>query len=202
MKKLYDFLIEKEAKFGGGVAAILTGLFLFIAHVLNFIAGSDYGTVLGQSLVFIAHIIAVFAFIGIYDSQGRKNGTLGLLGMVLSTVGTIIVSAVVYVEIASASGVNVSSVFNEDVPRIILIVGPLTFVVGMLCLGISTILVRILPRWGGSLLVIGNVVFAIGSVEGNAEPIISVLGSAITCGGFIWLGIFLIKMKKEDNLSY
>ncbi|MGW8428558.1 hypothetical protein ACWGJQ_24400 [Peribacillus simplex] len=189
-------------KFGGGVAAILTGLFLFIAHVLNFIAGSDYGTVLGQSLVFIAHIIAVFAFIGIYDSQGRKNGTLGLLGMVLSTVGTIIVSAIVYVEIASASGVNVSSVFNEDVPRIILIVGPLTFVVGMLCLGISTILVRILPRWGGSLLVIGNVVFAIGSVAGNAEPIISVLGSAITCGGFIWLGIFLIKMKKEDNLSY
>ncbi|KRF58353.1 hypothetical protein ASG99_27475 [Bacillus sp. Soil768D1] len=189
-------------KFGGGVAAILTGLFLFIAHVLNFIAGSDYGTVLGQSLVFIAHIIAVFAFIGIYDSQGRKNGTLGLLGMVLSTVGTIIVSAVVYVEIASASGVNVSSVFNEDVPRIILIVGPLMFVVGMLCLGISTILVRILPRWGGSLLVIGNVVFAIGSVAGNAEPIISVLGSAITCGGFIWLGIFLIKMREEDNLSY
>ncbi|KON70757.1 hypothetical protein AKG34_19585 [Peribacillus butanolivorans] len=189
-------------KFGGGVAAILTGLFLFIAHVLNFIAGSDYGTVLGQSLVFIAHIIAVFAFIGIYDSQGRKNGTLGLLGMVLSTVGTIIVSAVVYVEIASASGVNVSSVFNEGVPRIILIVGPLMFVVGMLCLGISTILVRILPRWGGSLLVIGNVVFAIGSVAGNAEPIISVLGSAITCGGFIWLGIFLIKMREEDNLSY
>ena len=189
-------------KFGGGVAAILTGLFLFIAHVLNFIAGSDYGTVLGQSLVFIAHIIAVFAFIGIYDSQGRKNGTLGLLGMVLSTVGTIIVSAVVYVEIASASGVNISSIFNEDVPRIILIVGPLTFVVGMLCLGISTILVRILPRWGGSLLVIGNVVFAIGSVAGNAEPIISVLGSAITCGGFIWLGIFLIKMREEDNLSY
>lgn len=195
-------MVSSHRLLGGGFAAILTGLLLFIAHLLNFIAGSDYGTVLGQSLVFIAHIIAVFAFIGIYDSQGRKNGTLGLVGMVLSTVGTIIVSAIVYVEIAIASGVNVSSIFNEDVPGLILIVGPLMFVVGMLCLGISTILVKILPRWGGFLLVIGNVVFALGSVAGNAEPITSVLGAAITCGGFVWLGISLINMKEIDNLSF
>src|SRR4051794_28940643 len=102
-----------KLNYEGGVAAILTGLLLFIAHVLNFIDGSEQGTVLGQSLVFIAHIFAVFAFIGIYLSQGQKNGVIGSVGMFLSTIGTIIVSAVVYVEIASASGVNVSSVFNE-----------------------------------------------------------------------------------------
>ncbi len=45
----------------GGVAAILTGLLLFIAHLFNFIDGLEQGTVLGQSMVFMAHISAVFA---------------------------------------------------------------------------------------------------------------------------------------------
>jgi hypothetical protein len=185
----------------GGVAAILTGLLLFIAHLFNFMDGSEQGTVLGQSMVFVAHISAVFAFIGIYMSQGQKNGILGSVGMFLSTIGTIIVSAIVYVEIAGASGANVSSVFNESVPGFIFIVGPLMFVVGALCVGASTILVGILSRLGGILLILGDVVFALGSVAGAAEPLFTVLGSAITCGGFVWLGTSLIKRGKLENLS-
>lgn len=187
--------------YGGGVAAILTGLLLFISHFLNFMDGSEQGTVLGQSLVFMAHIIAVFAFIGIYISQGQKNGVLGLVGMILGTIGTITVTAIVYVEIASASGVNVSPVFNETVPGLIQTVGSLMFVVGMLCVGISTILVGLLNRLGGILLILGDIVFALGSMAGNAEPILTVLGSAITCGGFVWLGNSLIKRKEQENLE-
>jgi ABC-type multidrug transport system permease subunit len=76
------------------------------------------------------------------------------------------------------------------------------FVVGMLCFAISIILVRILPRWGGFLLIAGNLVFALGSAAGNKELITSVLGAAITASGFIWLGISLIKMKEVENLPY
>ena len=191
----------RKLNYEGGVAAIVTGLLLFIAHLLNFIDGSEQGTVLGQSLAFIAHIIAVFAFIAIYISQGQKNRRLGLVGMILSTIGTISVSAIVYVEIAGAAGANVSSVFNESVPGFILIVGPLMFVVGVLCVGISTILVGILPRLGGILLILGDVVFASGSIAGAAEPLFTVLGSAITCGGFVWLGSSLIKRREQENLS-
>ncbi|RHW31458.1 hypothetical protein D1B33_17745 [Lysinibacillus yapensis] len=180
----------------GGIASILTGVFLFSAHLINFLANLENGTILGQSLVFIAHIAAVFSFIGIYNAQGRNNRTLGSLGMVLSTTGTIIVSAIVYVEIARASGANVSSVFHEEVPNFILNVGPLLFVIGLLCLGISIILGKILSRRGGALLILGNIIFALGSFAGSAEAIFSVAGSAITGCGFIWLGLSLIKQKE------
>ena len=53
----------------------VTGLLLFIAHLINFIDGSDQGTVLGQSLVFIAHIIAVFVFCrNLYFTRTKKRG--------------------------------------------------------------------------------------------------------------------------------
>ncbi len=188
-------------KLGGGISAILTGLFLLTGHLLDYFSGLEYGTVLGKSVVFLAHILAVFAFVGIYKLQGQRNGVLGVLGMVFSIVGTIIVSAIVYVEIAIASGANVHSIFNEAVPRVIGIVGPLMFVIGMLLLGISTVLVNILPRKGGLLLVGGNLVFALGSVAGNLEPIFSVAGSAITCAGFVFLGISLLHQKETNSLT-
>ena len=65
----------RKFNYGTGVTAIVTGLLLFIAHLLNFIDGAEQGTVLGQSLVFIAHIIAVFAFIGIFTfTRTKKRG--------------------------------------------------------------------------------------------------------------------------------
>lgn len=187
----------RKFNYEGGVAAIITGLLLFIAHVLNFMNGSEQGTVLGQSLVFIAHIIAVFAFVGIYISQGQMGGFLAFVGMLLSSIGTMIVSAIVYVEIAGASGVNVSPIFHETVPGLIQTVGPLMFVVGMLCVGTSILIKGILPRIGGILLILGDVVFAIGSMAGAVEPLLTVLGSAITCGGFVWLGTFLMKGREQ-----
>lgn len=187
-------------KFIGGFSSILTGILLFSGHILDYFSGLENGTVAGKSLVFIAHIIAVFAFVGIYEFQGKRNGILGVLGMVLSTVGTIIVSAIVYVEIVIASGIDVNSLFNSVVPNMIGIVGSLLFVVGMSIMGISIIIVKTLPLRGGLLLVGGNLVFAMGSVLGNFEPIFSVAGAAITCAGFLFLGICLIKNQVKNRI--
>jgi hypothetical protein len=194
-------LLNKVFKLSGGISAILSGVLLLSGHLLDYFSGFDQGTVIGKSIVFIAHIIAVFAFVGIYEFQGQRNRSLGLLGMILSCVGTIIVSSIVYVEIASASGVNAVSVFNQTVPSFIRTVGPLMFVVGMLMLGISIMLVNILPRVGGLLLIAGDLIFAISSLLGNLEPIFSVIGSAITCAGFVFLGVSLLNQKETNSLS-
>lgn len=182
----------------GGMASILTGIFLFSGHLVDYFSGIDNGTVIGKSIVFIAHIIAVFAFVGIYEFQGQKNGILGVLSMLLSSVGTIIVSAIVYVEIASAAGINVNSLFNSAVPNTIQLVGALMFLIGMLLLGISIIKVNLLPLSGGLLLIGGNLVFVMGSVLNHFEPIFSVAGAAITCVGFLFLGISLINKEKTS----
>ena len=50
------------------------------------------------------------------------------------------------------------------------------------------------------MLILGDVVFALGSMAGAAEPLLTVLGSAITCGGFVWLGTSLMKSREQKNL--
>lgn len=186
-------------RFGGGIVAIFTGLSLFTAHFFNFLSGSHTGTVFGQTLVFFAHLAAVFAFVGIYDGQGRKNGILGFLGMLLSSIGTMMVSAIVYVEIAGASGADVRLVYQEAVPGIILMAGPLLFAIGMLCVGASVCLANALPRSGGILLIAGTVVFALGGLAEQAELFASLMGAALTCGGFLRLGFHLAVRKPASS---
>ncbi|TXK86136.1 hypothetical protein [Paenibacillus sp. N3.4] len=86
-------------KIYGGVGAIASGIFLFLGHLLLFFSENDLVTELGKSLVLFAHLILVFAFIGLYEEQAGRNGILGTSGMLLGVVGTIFVTAIVYVEL-------------------------------------------------------------------------------------------------------
>ena len=148
----------------GGMASVISGLFLAIAHLINLLGGTENGTVLGQSLVLLAHLGLCFAFIGLFEAQGKSNGLLGTLGMVFGIIGTIFVTAVVFVEIAGASGVNVNPIFNEGVSGMIYMVGPLFFVVGLILVGISVMKEGILPRMGGLCLLVGTFVFALATL--------------------------------------
>lgn len=175
----------------GGWGSVAAGVLFIVSHLLNLFGNSDYGTVLGASLVFSAHLLAVFAFIGLYEVQSKQKNLMSVLGMLFGIIGTIIVCAVVYVEIAGASGVDVSKVFNSNVPTIIKS-GSLIFVIGMILFGISTIRSNILPRWGGILLIIGTIVFSLGSFFESAGLIFSMIGGTLTGAGFIWLGLRLL----------
>lgn len=69
-------------KIPGGIGALASGPLLFLAHLLNLFGASDSGTVPGESAVLAAHILLVFAFIGLYGEQGGHHRLLGTLGMV------------------------------------------------------------------------------------------------------------------------
>ncbi|MGG3889859.1 hypothetical protein [Metabacillus fastidiosus] len=185
----------------GGFASIISGLFLGIGHLINLLGKTNDGTVLGQSLIFFGHLSLIFAFIGLFEAQGKRNGLLGNLGMLLGLIGTTFVTAVVYVEIAAVSGVNVNSILNEGVSGIIYTVGPLFFVLGMILVGISVMKEGILPFISGLCLIIGTFVFTLATFIPNAEGIISVIGGTVTGIGFIWIGKYLLSAIEETKQS-
>lgn len=185
----------------GGFASVMSGLFLGIGHLINLLGEADDGTVFGQSLVLFGHLGLSLAFIGLFEAQGKRNGPLGNLGMLLSLIGTTCVTAVVFVEIAGASGVNVKPIFDEGVPGIIYTVGPLFFVLGMILVGISVMKEGVLPRMGGLSLIVGTLVFALATFIPYAEGIITVIGGAITGIGFVWLGGYLLSANGKRELT-
>jgi hypothetical protein len=107
-------------------------------------------------------------------------------------VGTTLASAVIFVEIAGASGTDVGAVLGAGVTGALSVLGGLVFFVGLIVFGIATMRAGVLPRWAGLLLIVGDVVFAAGSFVGPAAPTVFVVGALITCAGLVWLGLTLL----------
>lgn len=177
----------------GGITSILAGILLVVAHTLNLAAG-EHVSIFGTFLVFAAHLLLVFAFFGLYFLQGERNGLLGLLAMILGNIGNIIVTSIVFVEIAQASGEMVGSVFTTAFTEPIYTFGPLLFVLGMILLGVSMIRGKVFHRFAGYLLLIGTIVFAAASVSGDSQKIVEVIGALFTGAGFILAGGKLKKL--------
>ncbi|MGG3468774.1 hypothetical protein ABES02_14995 [Neobacillus pocheonensis] len=176
--------ISRLAKY----TSIFAGILLICAHALN-VGSGEFGSIIGHLLVFIAHLLLVFAFFGLYFYQGEKNGILGLLAMLLGNIGNIIVTAIVYVEIAQAYLKKALPVNNVPVNEPISMFGPLLFVLGMILLGISIIRGKVLPASSGYLLLIGTIVFAAASVMGQYQAAVEVIGAILTGAGLILGGI-------------
>ncbi|WHY87093.1 hypothetical protein QNH39_04310 [Neobacillus novalis] len=179
----------------GKFTSILSGILLIFAHSFNFGAG-EFGTSFGNLLVFFAHLLLVFAFFSLYFFLGENNGILGFLAMLFGIIGNIIVTSIVYVEIAQAFMEKASPVFNTPLTEPSFLFGPLLFVLGMILFGITIIRSKVLPAYSGCLLLIGTIVFAAASVAGIFQAIIEVLGAIFTGAGLILTGI------KFDHKSF
>jgi hypothetical protein len=112
--------------------------------------------------------------------------------MVLGVAGTTLVSGVVLVEMAGASGANVEAALGGSLAGALALLGGLAFFLGLILFGAATMRAGVFPRWAGLLLIVGDVVFGAGDLFGPAAPIVYVLGAAITGAGFVWLGLALL----------
>jgi len=148
--------------------------------------------VLGETLVLGAQALLVFALVALWAVQAERSGPLGALGMVLSVLGTTLNCAAVLAEIAGASGADVDAVVSEGLSGTITLLGGLAFLIGLVLFGLATMRAGVLPRWSGPLLILGDVVFAVGTFAGPASLIVEVLGALITCAAFVWLGVALL----------
>jgi hypothetical protein len=177
---------------GGGLASAAAGLLLLLGHLLDLGGHPEYGTVLGGALVLTAHVVLVFALVALYAAQAEQSGLLGSLGMVLGVAGTTLVSGVVMVEIAGASGVEVDAVLGAGLPSALTLLGGLAFLIGLILFGVATMRAGVFPRWAGLLLIVGDVVFGVGSFAGSAATIFEILGALVTCAALVWLGLALL----------
>ncbi len=176
----------------GAIAGILAGVLLFVGHLINLIFGGVTGTVTGLALVLLAHTVLVFAFVGLFSGELSESFILARLGMILGILGTVLVAGIVMIEIAQAAGTDTTAVKTAVVVRSIHLVAPLVFVAGMILFGLSIMITRALPFWGGLLLIVGTVVFALGSFFQNIQLILSALGGLATGTGFVWLSLALM----------
>jgi hypothetical protein len=177
---------------GGGLASAAAGLLLLLGHLLDLGGDPEYGTVLGGTLVLTAHVVLVFALVALYAAQAEQSGLLGSLGMVLSVVGTTLVSGVVLVEIAGASGGKVDAVLGAGLPGALALLGGLAFLIGLILFGAATMRAGVFPRWAGLLLMVGDAVFGASSFAGSAATIFEIIGALITCAALVWLGLSLL----------
>jgi hypothetical protein len=148
--------------------------------------------VLGGTLVLTAHVVLVFAIVALYAAQAEQSGLLGSVGIVLGVVGTTLVSGVVLVEISGASGAEVDALLESGIPSALALLGGLAFLVGLILFGAATMRAGVFPCRAGLLLIAGDVVFGLGSFAGSAAKIFEIIGAAITCAAFVWLGLSLL----------
>ncbi|MEH7095266.1 hypothetical protein [Neobacillus vireti] len=172
----------------GKITSILAGILLIVAHSLNLGAG-NYGSVPGSLLTFLAHLLLIFVFFCLYIYHGETNGLVGFLAMLLGNIGNVIVTAIVYVEMAEASKEKLSQVFTNPMNEPIHNFGPLLFVIGMILLGTLIIRGKRLPAYIGYLLLVGTIVFAGATATGDYQRAIEVLGAIFTGAGFIFAGV-------------
>jgi len=169
----------KLIRAGGGLASA-AGILLLVGHVLNLGGDPEYGRVPGASSVLTAHVLLVLTLVALYAAQAERSGVPGILGMVLGVAGTTLVSGVVLVEMAGASGANVEAVLGGGLAATLAFLGGLAFFFGLILFGAATMRAGVFPRWAGLLLIVGDVVFGAGDLFGPAAPIVYVLGAAIT----------------------
>ena len=93
----------------GGLASAAAGLLLLLGHLLDLGGNSEYGTVLGGSLILTAHVVLVFGLVALYAAQVEQSGLLGGLG------------------IAGASGAEVENVLGAGLPGALALLGGLRF---------------------------------------------------------------------------
>ena len=182
----------------GALASIVAGAFVAIGQLINLGGTQEYGTVVGQNLVLISHVAFVFAFVGLYAVEAEQGGILGQLGMVLGTIGTTLVAAIVFMELAGADGVTAAGEALEKVGSLSVynIVGPLVFLVGIILFGVAVMRAGVFTRWAGWLLIIGAVLGLLGGIA--AVQIVFALGAVVAGAGFAWLGWELLSGGGEE----
>src|SRR5512136_385707 len=159
-----------------GLATLLGGVLLPISWILRFIFNVQRpftGTV-----EFVASILLVFGFMGVYGFQHKESGILGFLGFLLVTISNCAALGECWLQNGQPAGAAV-------------VLGPLvgtTMLLGFILLGIGSWRANKLPRWTAALWVIGGALIVPGFA---VREILVVVGGLLQGTGVVGAGASL-----------
>jgi hypothetical protein len=159
-----------------GLATILGGVLLPMSWILRFVVGVQRP--FSGTVEFVATILLVFGFMGVYGFQHEETGVLGFLGFLLITISNCIALGECWLQNGEPTGVAV-------------VFGPLvgiTMLLGFISLGIGSWKANKLPRWTVVLWVIGGALIVPGFV---VQEILVVIGGVIQGAGIVGAGVKL-----------
>jgi hypothetical protein len=152
----------------GGLAAILAGVLLVVADLLNLAIGfgdepfsetATTGIYALQSVInFLAAVLLLIGLVGLYAWQSEAAGPLGLAGFLVAFLGTALITGFLWAAlfIVPALAVEVPAFLDEvEGPPPGFFLTLITFGVGWMLFGIATLLARVYPRIPTILLMIG-----------------------------------------------
>ena len=130
--------------------------------------------------MFVATILLIFGFMGVYGCQNEESGVPGFLGFLL-------------IIIHSCSALGECWLQNGEPTGAAIVLGPLvgiTMLLGFILLGIGSWRANKFPRWIPVLWVIGGALIVPGFL---VQPILVVIGGVIQGTGIVGVGIKLWK---------
>jgi len=169
-------MLSKSLFRWSGLAAILGGVLLPASWILRFAFGVQRP--ISGTVEFVATILLVFGFMGVYGFQYRETGVLGFLGFLLVT-------------ISNCAALGECWLQNGELTGAAVVLGPLvgiTMLLGFLLLGIGAWRANKLPRWTAVLWVLGGALIVPGFAFQEA---LVMIGGVIQGAGVVGAGVGL-----------
>lgn len=203
-----DFLVgTQNIVRWSGLALVLAGLIYVIFQPLH-PADADPGAALNplwaivHYLIAVHHLLVVVGLVGVYLVQAEQAGRLGLIGFVAALlanaywVGGAIDEALFYPYLAAqqATPTPPLELFDLAGPLgaylLLILAALVVWDLGTILLGLAIVRAGVLPRWGGLLLIVGNVVLNVGGFIPGFH-VIRITGGVIMGIAYAWLGYTL-----------
>jgi hypothetical protein len=183
-----------------GMVCVVSGALYALAAWVHPV-GEDLTAVLDPRWVpahliyWVSSLLMLVGLVGIYARQATETGRLGLVAFVLALVGTALVSSILFIvsTVIPLIAVESPALFERAMtpPPFALPVFILGFGGGYILLGIATMRARVLPRWAGTLLIVGVTLFMVAEADVVGESLshkFVTVGDTLFGFGFAWIG--------------
>lgn len=179
-----------------GISLLIGSLLLIIGDIPGFFSGNDQASTIAVSSALIRLIGAMLVVLGLPGMYARFAERVGILGLIGFT------CTFFFILIGMASETILAFIFpflathgllgGGRPPLGLLIffsVGDLLVLIGGILLGIAVLRAAVLPRWAGALLIVGGILYAVGSV---LRLPIGDVGLILFAVGLAWLAVGML----------
>ena len=204
-----SFLTRGAAAAAVGAGVLFIGVQIGHPH-LDAATVATNELIVRDSLKMLMAVLALVGISGMYLSQVRRNGLLGLVGYLVLGAGYLLIACMTYMatfvlpEVVASDAAFVDDVIAQikgDTPAgdigalaVVLKVQDICFLAGGLILGIALFRARVLARWATVLLAVGGVITILLSVMPDAFYRLLAFPNGIA---LIWLGYSLWQSQRQ-----